>query len=136
MSCSDCIYNCVHTYSKKKVCWSCFATAHLGAVVFKIENLDFFPCNEEIRKKMQNCPGYILCYNYKNKIYKLIKVNDLVKSNFYLIKHIVSKYLFLNKKKSLFKIASDMSTINYTVLDSIFKQKYTFDLEKLKVIEI
>lgn len=38
------------------------------------------------------------CYNYTKKIYKLIKIQDLIDSNFFLIKHIASQYLYLSKK--------------------------------------
>ena len=61
--------------------------------------MDFFLCNEEIRKKMIDHPGYILCYNYQNKIYKLINVQNLLFTHFYVIRHLISRYLYIINKK-------------------------------------
>lgn len=117
--CDNCFYSCIHL-NNKNACWNCFVANHLSATVFKIDNLDFFCCNEEIRKKIIEHPGYILCYNYQYKIYKLVKVQNLVYTNFYLIKHLVSKYLSLINKKKLAKKVNDMLITNYSILDEVF----------------
>jgi len=121
---------------KKSVCWNCFTANHLLAIVFKIDNLDFFICNEEIREKMIDCAGYFICYNYTNKIYKLIKIQDLVKDNFFLIKHIVSQYVYLSKNKSLFKKVNKITPDDYEILDEIFKDKYVLKLNPLEIIKV
>ena len=134
--CNNCIYRCLHKKNTQKVCWNCFTANHLIANVFKIDGMDFFLCNEEIREKMIDHPGYFLCYNYQNKIYKLIKVQDLVYANFYLIKHIVAAYFHkLSKKTSLQKV-NDMSLSNCSILEDIFKQKYALDMDMFQVVKL
>ena len=137
--CYNCTYHCIHHntgYKKNKpVCWNCFTANHLLAIVFKIDNMDFFICNEEIREKMIDYPGYFFCYNYTNKIYKLIKIQDLIKDNYFLIKHIVSQYVYLSKSKLLFKKVNKITTENYDVLDEIFKEKYMLNLNPLEIVK-
>lgn len=133
--CHQCVYSCFHK-NKKYTCWNCFTSNHLLANDFKIDNMDFFLCNEDIRIKIMEHPGYILCYNYQHKIYKLLKVQDLVYTNFYLIKHLVSIYLSLiNKKKMAIKV-NDMLITDCSILDEVFKQEYMFDLDTFKVIKV
>jgi hypothetical protein len=109
---------------------------HLQAIVLKENNMDFFQCNEDIRKKFIDHPGFILGYNYQNKIYKLFDVKELVYTNFYLIKHLVSKYLLKINKKKLYKKMEEMTLSNTNILDEIFKDKYVLDMEAFNIKKI
>jgi len=133
--CHDCIYYCVHK-NIKNTCWNCFVAQHLQAIVLKENNMDFFQCNEDIRKKFIDHPGFILGYNYQNKIYKLFDVKELVYTNFYLIKHLVSKYLLKINKKKLYKKMEEMTLSNTNILDEIFKDKYVLDMEAFNIKKI
>jgi hypothetical protein len=138
--CHNCLYHCNHQNNppdkKRNVCWICFTVNHLLATVFKIDNMNFFICNDDIRIKMIDHPGYFLCYNYQNKIYKLVKIQDLVKTNYYLIKHIVARYICLNKNKSFSEKVNKMTITDYGVLDEIFKEKYALNLYPLEIFKV
>lgn len=133
--CHNCCYHCLHKNTKNH-CWNCFVSEHLQTTVFKDNDIYFFQCTEEIRKNIIEHPGYILGYNYQNKIYKLFDVKDLVYTHFYLIKHIVSEYLIRKNNNKLSKQVDEMTLSNTQILDKVFKDKYILDTSTSKVIKI
>lgn len=133
--CNNCNYKCIHK-NIKNICWNCFIAEHFQTTIIKEYGMDFFQCNKEIIKKINQHPGYILGYNYQNKIFKLFDVKEVVNTNFYLIKHIVSKYLSKINKKKMYKKVEEMTLSNTNILDEIFKDKYVLDMEAFNIKKI
>jgi hypothetical protein len=116
---------------------------HLGTVVIEIEGKKYFGVkydspniSPEIVEQI-NHPGYILVYNYTDKIYKLIFISHIIKNNLNLVKHVVGHYLDVGNKKNKLELKNKLNSItkdNYRVLKQIFTKKFAWDPLTMKII--